>query len=53
MAVVIENLHTEEAAPAAPPAAPTTPPREAGVDEQALLTTLALEAWAVRRLIAD
>jgi hypothetical protein len=53
MAVVIEHLETEEAAPAPAPAALPAAPREAPPDERSVLETLALEAWAAQRLMAD
>jgi hypothetical protein len=53
MAVVIENLHTEEAAAAPAPAPAPEAPRESAPDERKVIETLALEAWAAQRLIAD
>lgn len=53
MAVVIEQLRTEEAAPAPAPAAALEAPRESAPDERRLIETLALEAWAAQRLLAD
>ena len=53
MAVVIENLHTEEAAAAPAPTAAPEAARENGIDERQLLDALALEAWAAQRLVAD
>ena len=54
MPVVIEELQADVSAPPvpAPPAAPP-PGGEAGGDERKVRETIALEAWALRRLAAD
>ena len=52
MAVVIEELQAEvSAAPPPPPAPP--PAADGAVDERKVLETIALETWALRRLLAD
>jgi hypothetical protein len=53
MAVIIEELQADLAAPPAPSAAPAPAHETPALDEQQLLQALALEAWAQRRLQAD
>ena len=50
MAVVIEELQAEVSA--APPP-PPPPAAEGAGDERKVFETIALEAWALRRLLAD
>jgi hypothetical protein len=55
MAVVIEDLQANVAQAAAPPAPAAAPAAEGGggTDERKVLETIALETWALRRLLAD
>jgi hypothetical protein len=53
MAVVIENLRTEEAVAAPAPPVALEAPRESAPDERKLIETLAFETWAAQRLMAD
>jgi hypothetical protein len=52
MPVVIEELQAEVSAPP-PPAATAPAASDAGGDERKVLETIALESWALRRLMAD
>ena len=53
MAVIIEELQADVAAPPAPPAAPAPAQDVVVLDAQQLFDALALEAWARHRLLAD
>jgi hypothetical protein len=55
MAIVIEDLQADVAQAASAPApAPAAPAADSGGgDERKVLETIALETWAMRRLIAD
>jgi hypothetical protein len=53
MPVVIEELQADVSAPPPPPAATAPAASDAGGDERKVLETIALESWALRRLMAD
>ncbi len=53
MPVVIEELQADVSAPPPPPAAPTSAAESTAVDERKILETIALEIWALRRLLTD
>ena len=53
MAVVIEQVHTDEAVPAPAPAAQPAAEQENVPVERTVLETLTLETWALQRLRAD
>ena len=53
MPVVIEELQADVSAPAPAPAAPAPASESAGVEARKVLETIALETWALRRLLAD
>ncbi len=53
MAVVIEQVHTDEAVPAPAPAAQPAAEPESVPVERMVLETLAYETWAMQRLRAD
>lgn len=53
MAVVIEELQAEVTPTAPAPAAPRAERSEREPDERKVIETIALETWALRRLIAD
>lgn len=54
MPVVIEDLQADVAQAASAPAPAPAPAAESGgTDERKVLEAIALETWALRRLIAD